>query len=313
MQRVPKHPTECKPQGTSHGDEAGGFCGSAADGLMVTIEVQGHLVEGHVRGGQVKGGGRRGAIGDRMSRSSRKRYLAMIERLEYREDLPWAWSMVTVTYPPETAGAFDGKRAARDLEVFWKRLERTSCAVAAIWVKELQPGRGAIHFHLLVYGRWLPHSLVAEFWQEVIGSEVVPICWVEKVRSWKAALKYAAKYMGKAAGEGRRGGGTRDAGVGAATEAGVVEEDGDSSLDPSAYSAVGGRWWGVLGRENLPWGELTSVLWELGDWYYRWRRAARRSWEGVSTRRQQGFSLFVGDPGQWLALAAWFQGQDCPC
>lgn len=294
-----------------------GISGSTAAGagrLSTSIEIQGHVVQIKVKGGEQKGGGARGKVGAEMSPAARARYLQKIERLEYQEGTHF-WSMVTLTYPVGSVGSLEGERAARDLEVWWKRFERSShYKTGMVWVKELQPQRQAIHFHLLIYGPWVPHAYVCRTWGEVIDYEGKPVCWVDKCRTWRAALKYAAKYMVKVPKELAGGGGSRSAGAGAGEEEGTPGGDqGPCSLDSVTYSAVEGRWWGVKGEENLPWGELVSVLYPMGAWLYKVKRSARRAWHGVNGKRGCGCTVFVGDPVQWLGLAAWFYGQDCAC
>lgn len=287
--------------------------GSTAGRLSVGIETQGHVVQGMVRGGEQKGGGRRGRC-EEFSPASRARYLQKIERLEYQEGKHF-WTMTTLTYPVGSPGALDGERAARDLEVWWKKHQRaTLYPTGMVWVKELQPGRQAIHFHLLIYGRYMQHANVCRTWGEVIGYEGKPVCWVEKCKTWRAALKYAAKYMVKAQAATAGVGGSREAGTDAVGEYCAPHGDqGPCSLDTVTYSAVQGRWWGVKGEENLPWGDLNSVVYAMGKWFYQWRRCARRAWRGVNGKRGCGFTLFTGDPVQWLGLAAWFYGQDRAC
>lgn len=308
---VSKRPKHVQPAGSpGKGGSGGSFVEhvqKAGCKLVVPIEVQGQVIECGVIGQDQRGGGKRGIV-EGFSPGSRKRYLMACERLVYKRDgLRYGWTFVTLTYPDGMAGTHHGPTAARDLEVWWKRLTRHFPRVGAIYVKELQPERRAIHFHLLYYGPYLPHTLVAQWWSEVIGYEGKAVCWVERVQSWKAALKYCVKYMGKPAPEASPTD-QRDSAGGDAE----ADEDGvlPCSLDTLTYSAGLGRWWGMMGREFLPWGELTSTVLEMGQWFYRWRRCARRVYGRVSKDYKRGFTLVRGDPMQWLTLAEWFQAQE---
>lgn len=216
---------------------------------------------------------------------------------------------MVLTYPKGCAGCFDGERAARDLKVWWQRVER-EFGGGMIWTKELQERR-AIHFNVLYYGHRTDWALLRWYWGEVIGAVESFQVYFSQCRSWKQALRYAGKYMGKRAEPAASG----PASVAARDDVagGAVGEGGDPLLDTEPYSTVGGRWWGVMGRENLPWGDLFKVVYCLGPWYYRFRRSARRYWRGVTKRGGCGFSLFTEHPEQWLALGAWFLGQECVC
>jgi hypothetical protein len=146
---------------------------------------------------------------------------------------------VTLTYPSE----FPDKREnfKRDLDVFIKRLVRKFPDVAGVTKLEPQ-GRGAPHFHLLVWRVSLRdlREFVPLAWHEVVKKrQVCPDVHllfhegllgnehcVQELKSRGGVNWYISKYMSKT----------------------VAAECDDW-----------GRWWGVFGRERLPFGETIIV------------------------------------------------------
>lgn len=156
---------------------------------------------------------------------------------QIRKDAPLPL-FLTLTYP----GCFphDSKTWKRDLDVFWKRVTRVYPGASAEWKLEPQK-RGAPHYHLLVYG--IPYGRkVIEFlsviWYEVVGSGDKRHLWagtrLEWIRSRRGIKSYAGKrYMGK-----------------------ELSSDHLQRLSESVRGwAKPGRFWGVLGRVNLPVGD----------------------------------------------------------
>lgn len=176
------------------------------------------------------GGGIRGKAG--FSPASRRRLKNTLNKVK-RAYLP---IFVTLTYPE----AFpDPETAKKHFINFCRRLEREFPKVGLVWKREFQE-RGATHFHLLVWGVSLGdlRSFVPLNWYKVAGDgDEKHLLWhlgklgkgnkhcVQPVYSSGQVMAYASKYMSK------------------------VER---------AMEGVG-RWWGVRGAENIPWGEMETV------------------------------------------------------
>lgn len=167
------------------------------------------------------GGGKRGEV-KTFSNKSRRRLFQKMGRLQKRA-LPL---FVTLTYPMDFPSA---RASKRDLDALWKRVIRRFPHSAAIWKLEPQK-RGAPHFHLLIWGIEYAHLVlwIKNAWYEVVNSgdekHLRAGTRVEVIRSWRGALSYASKYIGK------------------------VDPDRGDWDQP-------GRFWGVLGRDNAPWAE----------------------------------------------------------
>lgn len=150
------------------------------------------------------------------SAASRRRLfrkLAMLQR-----DQVAAGKFVTLTYPQSYPTP---TKAKEDLRAFLKRLRRHWPEAAAIWKIEPQK-RGAPHFHLLVLGiKHLDKNWLSRAWYEVVGSgderHFRAGTAVEAVRSYRGAMAYVSKYLGK--------------------EQWLDEADGEGW----------GRWWGIEG------------------------------------------------------------------
>jgi hypothetical protein len=195
--------------------------GSEPGGLRLEVAVGGALVKLRGGGGRPGGGGPRGRVGG-FSRGSRRRLLELLASLN-RDAILLLPLFVTLTYP----GTFSPEPSAwkRDLDVFIKRLRRAYPSVALVWKLEPQK-RGAPHYHMLIFGvEHIPYEWLALAWYEVVGSgdprHLQAGTRVERVKSWRGVMSYAAKYLGKV----------------------------EASTDWPEYV---GRWWGVSGRGLLP-------------------------------------------------------------
>jgi hypothetical protein len=148
------------------------------------------------------------------------RLLQQLASIDRSRGLPL---FVSLTYPGGTWP--DDPAVWHDhLERFYKRLCRRFPAwpVALVWRMEPQK-RGAPHFHLLIFGvSFLPATWVGEVCAARCSR-------VERVRTWRGVMSYAAKYLGKVAN----------------AEASFLDAGG-------AVLAEVGRHWGVKGRANLP-------------------------------------------------------------
>lgn len=164
------------------------------------------------------------------SRGSRRRLLFRLSELK-RQALTRAL-FVTLTYPASYSP--DPEVWKENLELWWLRLRRKYPGASCIWRLEEQPGRGAPHFHLLVFGvGFIPYAWVGESWASVVGrgcpdaAHAAAGTSVERVRSVRHAVGYAAKYLSKTG------------------ECAFRSADG-------RFIPCPGRLWGCKGRCNLP-------------------------------------------------------------
>lgn len=171
-------------------------------------------------------GGKRGRVKG-FTKSSRRRMLRKLSQVD-RRAIP---VMVTLTYPGDYPS--DPKKWKRHLDNFCKRLKRRFPAAGGFWKLEPQK-RGAPHFHLLVWGVVYRVLLawVSRAWYEVVGSGDIRHLYagtrVEPIRNIRGLFAYASKYLGK--------------------EVAAM----------AGWEAVG-RYWGVFGGDNIPWGSLVEV------------------------------------------------------
>lgn len=165
-------------------------------------------------------GGMRGQA--QFSYASRRRLLFTLSKVK-REAVP---VFVTLTYPGEFSS--DALVWKKDLDDFSKRFRRRWSSGCFVWRLEFQK-RGAPHFHLLVWGASYVElfTWVSRAWYQVVGSgdqrHLMAGTRVEELRDYRGALGYASKYLGK--------------------------------VDQVKYKDVG-RWWGIVGRKNIPWARL---------------------------------------------------------
>jgi hypothetical protein len=148
-------------------------------------------------------------------------------------DLP---AFVTLTYPDKFPEPGQSKR---HLKMFFQRMRR-SFAHGSIWKLEPQE-RGAPHYHLLTWGCDLEElrSFVPGAWFDIAGGgDNLHLLWhmgklgngnchcVQPVRTWRGVWSYASKYLGK-------------------------------TFEVSGWGEKWtGRFWGVVNRDNVPFGDL---------------------------------------------------------
>lgn len=198
------------------------------------------------------------------SGGSRRRLLRKLGSTR-REVLPL---FVTLTYPADYS---DNPRVwKRDLDVFCKRLRRHFEKAGAFWRLEFQR-RGAPHYHLLVWGVEYTPLLkwVSRAWYEVVGSgdeaHLKAGTRVERLRSWKGAFAYASKYLAK--------------------------------KDTERVISGVGRFWGVIGRDNIPWAEIEQVAVsdDHAKKFLRWLR----KYAGLGGRSFPSSLTVFCDASQW--------------
>jgi len=169
-----------------------------------------------------KEGGKRGRIGG-FSSSARRRQREFLHTIDRSADALFA----TLTYHDYLPGPDEVKR---DIDTFGKRLLRKFPGVSATWKLEPQE-RGYPHLHLLIFGvnyidaQWLSgiwHDVTNETSSEHRKSGVD----VEGHVNLDGKIQtYVAKYM---------------------------DETYDGwPIEDESWQTMG-RWWGVIGRSNLP-------------------------------------------------------------
>lgn len=192
------------------------------------------LLKAH-RGGvsEAPKGGKRGAIGG-FSSAARRRLMYLIAGVKRDAELPL---FITLTYPEIFP---DPKSSKRHLKMFNQRFTREFPAHGSIWKLEPQE-RGAPHYHILTWGcelyevlRWVPSA-----WYEIAGGgDEKHLNWhmgnynnkpcVQSVYSFNGVRSYASKYLGK-------------------------------TFEVAGWSEKWtGRFWGVVNRDNIPFGELVE-------------------------------------------------------
>lgn len=189
------------------------------------------------RGGKCEavGGGKRGKISG-FTYNSRLRLMRTIARIRTDVALPL---FITLTYPSFFPSPGEAKK---NLQAFFERLKRAFPEAGELWKMEPQE-RSAPHFHMLAWGVelmdlfcWVPKN-----WYEIAGhGDENHFKWhmgllgngnkhcVQQVESWRGVWNYAAKYLGK-----------------------VQEVPGWEWP---------GRFWGVINKDVIPFGEERSVL-----------------------------------------------------
>ena len=213
-------------------------------------------------------GGKRGEIKS-FSKASRSRLMKRISQVQ-KHKLPL---FVTLTYPEEFPGDFEIYK--KHLHTFFIDLRYHFPNFGAIWKLEYQ-GRGAAHFHILLWGCTLDQviDLIPALWYKIAGNEDENHLkfhkgelghgnrpCVEEVRSWNGVKSYCSKYLTK-----------------------------DVSMD-----APSGRYWGCVGKVPMSVINTMKIDVEVALIY---RRAARRRF-GLRSSARFGFWCFGYSVG-WL-------------
>lgn len=178
-----------------------------------------------VKGGKGASGALRSAVVSYTRQSAARLRFLVNCVCEDGQAPPW---LVTLTYPDEFESARGSKK---HLDTFAKAFAREYPSGSFVWKLEPQK-RGAPHFHLLVFGASPDVRWVASTWNAIAAAgQPLHLSWhlgqlgrgnrpcVEQASSWGRVNAYLSKYMTKLVG-------------------------GDEWHEP-------GRFWGVVGRENL--------------------------------------------------------------
>lgn len=209
----------------------------------------------------LSGGGVRGQIVGLTAQSERRLRL-MLARIE----LDVMSLFVTLTYPADYPPT--PERSKRDLAALAKRLRRRWPEFGALWIREFTR-RGISHFHLMVYG--LPVGAdgvglnelrddLREMWTAITGipdadtqakQRRVSVS-ADLLRSPRGARNYLASYF----------------------KGGNVKGNGGAKWYQRDIAYPAGRWWGVIGREHVPFAQatITPLSNEAGERLRRWTR-----------------------------------------
>ncbi len=167
------------------------------------------------------GGGIRSKISS-FSRASRLRLIKLLSSL--RQESVIKSKLITLTYHEKH------EHIKRDLKHFKQFLHRTDPDSSGIWRLEYQE-RGTPHFHLLHFGRYIPHAVIGATWNRIADpTNVLHRAAGTEIRSCRdanAVGPYLCEYLGK------------------------VEEN-RGVRDPTGANDGMGRQWGVYRRSSLP-------------------------------------------------------------
>lgn len=223
------------------------------------------------KGGETKqsGGGQRGAVKG-FSDNARRRLMRLIAGVRLDADLPL---FITLTYPNSFP---DARSSKKHLDAFFKRFTRAFSSHGSVWKLEPQQ-RGAPHYHVLTWGCSLldVQGFVPSAWFDIAGGgDEKHLAWhrgefqnqhcVQQVYSREGVMRYASKYLGK-----------------------TFEVDGWQSV---------GRYWGVIGSGNVPFGELVQQEVSLSD-VIQLQRYQRR-FSGLK-KANRSTTIFC-DADQWV-------------
>lgn len=141
-----------------------------------------------------QGGGGRGSV-QGFSRASRKRMLNLLNRIEqtaYKRA-----KLITLTYHKNER---DHVKSKKHLHRFLTYLRRNHTDHSGVWRLEWQD-RGAIHYHILTFGRFICHKEIAKTWTSIAdpgNSEHLKAgTEIRAVRRARSGVAYVSKYMGK--------------------------------------------------------------------------------------------------------------------
>jgi hypothetical protein len=213
-----------------------------------------------------QGGGKKKPITG-FSKGSRRRLMQTIARIKPDGELP---CFVTLTYPDKFP---EPRESKKHLKTFIKRLLRAHPLCGVIWKLEPQE-RGAPHYHMMVWGveNFTLCNFVVESWHDIAGAgdenhklfhagllAGSKPC-VEPVRSWRGVWSYASKYLGK-----------------------TFEIAGWDSLSV-------GRYWAVIQKQNIPFGQQMVMRITIKDAHV-WMRYQRR-FMGLKSRSYPSLTTF---------------------
>ena len=171
------------------------------------------------------------------------------------------WSALAFTMALTLPGDFTGISSAWAKCCFVKLLNRSTASrdpliqrVGWLWKQELQQ-RGAVHFHLVLYGllesdQLLVQTWFAENWNDLICEKSTP----------EERTKHFLQHMRQAGGRNAHGkpelGNFQEIRDFAGYFSKYLGKDAEAQL---AEEPIPGRWWGIVNRKCIPWAELAEV------------------------------------------------------
>ncbi len=187
----------------------------------------------------------------------------------------------TLTYPVEWT--WDAKLWKRHLKIFSQRFCRRYPAAGFIWKLEFQK-RGAPHFHPFVWGigdelREFRHW-ISDVWNEIAGdgdpNHLMAGTSVERMRRPEAAIRYVSGYASKS--------------------------------DQTRPGERVGRYWGILGRDQIPWGGEEQIVLDQSEAIIVMRTIRRFMMAGNRERRIRRVAKLVGlKPSELVSWGGWFE------
>lgn len=214
------------------------------------------------------------------SRSSRKRLLRLVSKLDKIRIDPRCVLFITLTSPaPKESWMIDGRIWKKRLNTFLTRLRQKykSTGMSGLWRLDWQPRRGAPHYHLILYGiSYICKDWIAQAWNKMCSdglNEVERVkhleagTSIELARNYKKLDGYISKtmaYIGK-------------------NEHWKIA---DQEILDWIQNADFGRHWGVICRDNL--NDLIEIVvgqFENSNQFYKVRRIIRKYIQ--SARRQK--------------------------
>jgi hypothetical protein len=244
---------------------------------LAKVETRGGFEQVVRKGEQPK----RGEITE-FSQRSRQRLRCLIASV-CRSELPY---FLTLTYPNEWT--WDVELWKRHLKIFSQRFQRRFPTAGFIWKLEFQE-RGAPHFHAFVWGISESEGFraiiefVSEAWFEVVGSgdqkHFIAGTRVEKIRTVMGAMHYVSGYASKS--------------------------------DQTLPGRKVGRYWGVVARKNIPWGQPETIALNQAESKLT-LRTVRRYIQSVNRQtRIRRVARQVGlKPSQLISFGGWFERGD---
>lgn len=219
----------------------------------------------------------RGII-SQFSAKSRKRLIETFTRLDTKK-MKYSKERVkfiTLTYQDNMQNY---ELSKLHLKRFIERLQYRFDDFWCVWKMELQE-RGAVHFHLIAGGMpYLDMYYLQVMWAicsdqtpdnmtmvESLESlaKRCPFTRIEAIKSVRGVLSYAAKYMTKLE-DGKTGETVHATALSSAKR--VADENGLIGL---TICHTFGRFWGVYGRQNIPFADKINVMCALTDKMYNW-------------------------------------------
>lgn len=214
------------------------------------------------------------------SRKSRKRLIDLFASFDAKKRQARKPLFITMTYQKNMQ---DYQRAKRDLKVFIQRLRYHYSDCAGVWRMENQ-GRGAVHFHLMLFGvGFLPVQTWQKYYNEITGEAANNSLDVQAIRSFRGTMFYAAKYMAK-------------------EDAHPQENDAEAMDLPIRHTGrkqkFVGRMWGYWNKANLPLGKRKYAEKHLS-------RAAMSKWLDVidnpHTKLTYSFTVYADNADDFFA------------